>query len=701
MIVVGFSLAAPVGAAPAKKNNLTKEVIAKIDMDFAFEVMNAINDMKTSEMGFRGAGSASSIAASLYVEETMKDRIHLTDVALERIPLDAWEFREAWVDVPGLGKLKAASFGGSTPTNGEITAEIVNVGNGYHSGYEGKDVTGKMVIANWIGNDYWTDSMVMEAYVHGAKAIIVTTYDSDYGNQPGAIECHDGLYRAIWPPLISISGDDGLKVIEALEANPGLEVTVYSNILTKMMEDGGFGYNVVGYLPSDKYGTLDDEFVILGDHTDSWFWGGMDDNSGTAATLVLADAFKKAYDKLDMKPARTIIFTTHEAEEYGILDTYYDWCYGAWYQITQTHPEWVGRSVAYLNFELMGMVGLPLTTNLAPELVSFVHNVYGQNKANLPYGFSVTPIVHSWADHWTFTAAGIPGIELATSTDEWDSMYYHNQFDTIGLIDRTYLNQLFNVFTDMTVRLVVLPFAPYNFETTATNLNKTLLSSDDFAVDMLYPIYQKYGIDPEKNMGRAVDAASEFANDAEMLMSKLKYADPAMAQEINKRLMSIEAVIGQTLIALGVWEQDWYPYQQGANDVIHMDEGIDMLKSYGRGYDVNDAIWELNWVGIIWYYDYMCQPNYMDQYSRLTGAEVASWGTQAHMLPAVEIWDEYDALKQMAYADPSPADLRPIIESLEGKMVDQAFVNLESGFQTMWMGLENANGQIEDLIAMV
>jgi hypothetical protein len=672
-------------------------------MVYAEKIMNDITNMKTSSLGFRGAGSASAHEASLYAKDMLENHTKLTGVALERIPLDAWEFREAWLDVPSLGKLKAASFGGSPSTNGNIIAQIVDCGNGFHSDYEGKDVTGKIVIANWIGDDYWVDSMAMEAYLHGAKAIVVTTYASDYGNQPGAIECHDGLYRPYWPPLISISGDDGLNVLAQIEKNPSLTVTAYSNILTTTSAQGGFGWNVVGYLPGKYYGTPRDEYVILGDHTDSWFTGGMDDTSGAAATLVLADAFKKAYDQLGAKPERTLIFTTHEAEEYGILNAYYDWCYGAWLQITQTHPKWVGKSVAYLNFELMGMAGLPLTINLAPEMASFVHNVLAQNNAKLPWGFKVTPIPHSWADHWMFTAAGIPGIELATSTAEWDAAYYHNQFDTISIIDRTYLRQLWEVFSDMTAKLELLPIVPYNFEVPATNLWSTLTMNDDFSVDQLYPIYDRYGIDPEKNMGRLVNAAEAFASEVGILKSKLKNADPAISHEINMKLMSIEAVLGQTLIGQGVWEQDWYPYQQDANDVIHMDTGIEMLKEYGTsGDDVNDAKWELNWVGIIWYYDYMCKENYLDQYSRLCGPEVASWGLQTHLLPAVEIWDEYDALAHMAYDDSiTLGDLQPVIESLEQKMVDQAFHNLEAHFSMMWMGLENANTQIEDLISIL
>lgn len=712
LVVIGFALASPTVAAGKGKNKnaLLMCVIEGIQEDFRKDyprdIVLDLQNMHTAvtidgePFGFRPAGSSAAHQASLYVKDKLENCTGLPFVYLEKIPLDAWEFHGAWVDVPGLGKLQGASHGGSPGTNGEITAEIVDVGNGFASDYEGKNVAGKIVLANWIGADFWVDSIAMEASIHGAKAVVVTTYDSDYGNQPGQIECHDGLYRETgYPPMVSISGVDGLKIIEKINEYKAegqtLEVTVFSDIDRVLMEDGGFGWNVVGYLPGKNYGKPNDEFVILGDHTDAWFFGGMDDDSGIAATLVLADALKKASDKLGPFD-RTVIFTTHDAEEYGILDTYYDWCYGAWYQITKTHPEWVGQSVAYVNFELMGMAGLPLDVNLAPELASFVHNVLGQNNAKLPYGFKVTPVPHSWADHWTFTAAGIPGIELETVNDYWDANYYHSQYDTIDIIDFSYLQQLFEVFSDLTVRLLTQPIVPYNFEVSSTNLLKLLTTSSDFGVKKLYPIYARYDIDPQTNMGRTLSDASKLYSDVLALKAKLETVSADRAHEVNVQLMSIEAVLSQTLIAQGVWEQDWYPYQQSANDVIHLDKGIEILKNLGvKGNDVTDAVHELNWVGIMWYYDYMSKANYLDQASKLTGDDVASWGLQTHLLPAVDLWDEYDYLTKIAHTPGlTTVDLAGTISALEEKMVGQALVELEQSFQTMWMGLENADSQI-------
>ena len=40
------------------------------------------------------------------------------------------------------------------------------------------------------------------------------------------------------------------------------------------------------------------------------------------------------------------------AEEWGVIDSDFDWSAGAYEQIFTAHPEWVGKVIADLNFEL-------------------------------------------------------------------------------------------------------------------------------------------------------------------------------------------------------------------------------------------------------------------------------------------------------------------------------------------------------------
>lgn len=164
--------------------------------------------------------------------------------------------------------------------------------------------------------------------------------------------------------------------------------------------------------------------------------------------------------------------------------------------------------------------------------------------------------------------------------------------------------------------------------------------------------------------------------------------------------MSIAGTLDRNMTAMGVWEQDWFPYQQPINDVYHLYEAIEILTSGTVDEStVSDAVLELSWVGIIWYYAYDSYENYMDQYERLTGDRKASWGLQNHLQPAIEIWAEYDALVQiMDDEGVTSEDLSPIAEDLEVHLLE-AIGQLEHGLWLMWTSMEDANGQIDTLVS--
>lgn len=705
---IAFLIALPAAALAAKPANsdVTAQVVERLDMDYAREIIEEVCAMGDSEIGFRGAGGSADQEAAAYMADQM-EVIGLVDVVLEAVPVSTWEFRGAYLEVPGMEQMVAASFGGfpgtddqSTPDVHEsLVGEVVWVNNGYDADYSGKDVEGKIVLVNWIGYDYWVDSIAYGAWEHGAKGIIVTTIDSNVGQNDWALSCHDGLYVTGWPPMISISPENATKIIEALGSGESLTVTMYSDIL-KLPELAGTGYNPVGYLPGKYYGTAKDEFVIFGPHHDAWFQGAMDDTSGMAALLVVAKAMREVMDETGWVPDRTVIFTSHTAEEYGLDNTYYDWCWGAYYQINVEHADdWIGRTVGYLCMELMGMAGEPIYINCVPELYTYTRDVLAANIENMPYGFNVDNNAHTWADHWTFSAAGVPGLEFETTSEEWEEYYYHTQCDAPEIIDYSYLEQCFAVISDLTVGMVTSTFAPYDFETLATDLSSHLLHEEElWGVSALDEIYAYFGMSTE-NRDRLLSEAARFQEDSAALKAALATVNPAKAHEVNTELMSIVGTLDTALIAIGVWEQDWYPYQQPINDVYHLWWALEKLwaKMDGTGDDM--GLGTLNWVGMTWYYAYSSYDNYMDQRDRLTGDRVASWGLQTHLQPAVDIWWEYDALMSVKGPDgPTFEDVLWVVPSLEEVLGGTALAQLEDAFVLMWTALEDANGQVEDLV---
>lgn len=696
-------------ASAGKSADWTQLVVDRLDMEYAEEIIEVVCAMGDSDLGFRGTGGPADHQVAQYIADEM-DEIGLDDVDKEIVPVDAWEFRSAYLQVEGMEQMVAASFGGFPGTDDQATEEpesiydrIVWVGNGYESDYVGKNVKGAIVLVNWVGYDFWSDSIAYAAWDHEAAGIVLTTVDCNVGQGEDAISCHDGLYVTGWPPLISISKEDATEILEKMDTlAPGEELmaTMYSDIVKTPQELGGFGYNVVGYLPGKYYGTSKDEFIIFGPHHDAWFQGAMDDTSAIASMLVIAKAMVEVVNEENWKPERTVIFTSHTAEEYGIDDTYFDWCWGAYYQINVVHKdEWVGRTVAYLCMELMGMAGEPIYINCVPELYGYVRQVLASNRDNIPYGAQVDDKVHTWADHWTFAAAGIPSLEFETVSTEWETYYYHTQCDAPEIIDYEYLEQLFRVISDLTVRLMTAPTVPYNFDMLSNDLSSHLNGMDQWGVGNLFGIYDDYGVDSTANLERLLNEAELFEGKVVELKTAVAGAKKNTQSTVNSALMSIAETLDTSLIAMGVWEQDWYPYQQPINDVYHIYDGIQSLKDTTGGDFVGNALGLLNWAGIIWYYDYMSYGNYMDQRDRLTGDRQASWGLQTHLQPSVEIWAEYDALAKLkASGEVSFEDVEWIILSLEQKLVEVSIAQLEDAFELMWTALSDANGQIDQLV---
>ncbi|KAJ3907488.1 Zn-dependent exopeptidase [Lentinula edodes] len=98
-------------------------------------------------------------------------------------------------------------------------------------------------------------------------------------------------------------------------------------------------WNTMAAIP----GHIKDEVVVLGCHRDAWVLGAADPVSGTVSLLEVVRAFG-ALLRTGWKPLRTILFTSWDAEEAGLVgSTEYGEDFG----------EWLSRyAVAYLNVDI-------------------------------------------------------------------------------------------------------------------------------------------------------------------------------------------------------------------------------------------------------------------------------------------------------------------------------------------------------------
>jgi Iap family predicted aminopeptidase len=403
----------------------------RISAAYLYEVVEKLASFRSHELGFRVAGTPEERQATAWIARELRS-LGLEGVVEEPVPVDAWRFLGAFVEVDGR-RYECASMGG-VPETGDhgVRGELVFVRRGGRRELDAAgDVRGKVVLLDWSDEALWPYDVALELGLRGAEALIVTCLaGGPYYQEPGALGTFDAMYHAGSPPLVTIRKEDATELA-------GRAGTAVRLVLRAPMPRGEAA-NVTGYLRGrERAGPL-----IVAGHHDGWMGGAAyDDLTGVAATLALARAYAEAGER----PRHTIAFVSHTAEEYGITDSRYDWCYGAWWQIVDEHREWAARAPFYLNVEGSGLPGI-FEPDCPPELVAWARRVCrrAEREGLLPHGWRIGKPT-TWTEVWTFLAAGVPGINVSTFTKDYARTLYHTQYDTIDRVDFDYLEKLVRV----------------------------------------------------------------------------------------------------------------------------------------------------------------------------------------------------------------------------------------------------------------
>lgn len=394
-------------------------VLGAVDLDYAIAVARKVAGFGTYERGFRPAGSEAARRCAEYLTDEMR-RLGLPRVEVMTYPLDGWEFAGARIEVEGGPVVEAVAYGGASGTPG-ITGELVNGGHGTTADYAKVDVRGKIALIEMdLEALNWPGVALLEAEHHGAAGVICWPANH-YAMTPGAFHCHD-LQVHSPVPMLNVSREDGRRLLHHQRARL---------VSTARPLPGATGRNIVGFIPGAD---LPDEVVIIGDHYDAWFDGFMDDAVGVGAVLALA----KAVLDSGYRPRRTLAFVLHDAEEYGQADSPWDWCTGAFNQISRLTPEWAGKAVGAVIFELCGFKAAPtFEWYVSPELAPLADAVLARlnTRGRYPLGKRLCKLVNTWEDAFSYTAAGIPSAANLEIPEYVHSHYYHTQYDTEELLD--------------------------------------------------------------------------------------------------------------------------------------------------------------------------------------------------------------------------------------------------------------------------
>jgi len=379
--------------------------------------------------------------------------------------------------------------------DGDVTAELVYVNYGIPDDYEelarrGIDVKGKIVIARYGGA--WRGIKPKVAAEHGAIGCLIYSDPRDDGYFQGDVY-PDGPYRMAqgaqrgsvsdmptYPgdpltpgigatedakrltvaeaptimkiPVLPISYADAQPLLEALggpvapaawrgalpftyHLGPG-PATVHINLAFNW--DLAPAYNVIARMRGSDY---PDEWVLRGNHRDAWVFGAADPTSGMVALMEEARAVGELA-KTGLRPKRTLIYASWDAEEPGLLGS----------------TEWVEyhaddlreHAVAYINTDgngrgFLGMGGShtlerfinevardvtdPQTGGSVAERLRARRRVGGNDKARTSTDLDISPL-GSGSDYTPFLQhLGIASLNLGYGGENGGGSY-HSAFDS-------------------------------------------------------------------------------------------------------------------------------------------------------------------------------------------------------------------------------------------------------------------------------
>ncbi|KAL1932560.1 hypothetical protein VTP01DRAFT_8238 [Rhizomucor pusillus] len=371
-------------------------------------------------------------------------------------------------------------------------------------------------------------------------------------------------------PSLPISWRDALPLLKATQGHGvrgendwagGLEeVDYYSgpsegdvNLVNIIDEKITPIWDVIGVIE----GAVDpDSVIVLGNHRDAWVYGAVDPSSGSATLLELVRVFGELL-KTGWRPARTILFASWDAEEYGLVGST-EW--------VEDNRDWLReKAVVYINVDVavsgphFQAAASPSLSNLIYEVTSSIQDprtgktVYEAwseftNRTGTP---SPKPTVRNLGSGSDFVPF-LDHLGIASISMEFEGDYgvYHSNYDSFhwmekfGDPDFYYHQTLTKIWGLMTLRLsdsVILPISPNDYAEAldgyVDELSAYSAQSKDFSL-------------LKESIGKLSDAASHFEKRRARLDAKVqKFVDdneklPAkVARRVartNKRLTYFE-----------------------------------------------------------------------------------------------------------------------------------------------------------------
>lgn len=356
----------------------------------------------------------------------------------------------------------------NTPAEG-FEAELVAVGPGGEEDYVGKDVRGKIVLAE-VSYSPATPEKARLAHRHGAAGMILMNWgraDQDFIPWRALKAVWGNPTRETWEGIprlfaLAVTRRDGER-LKALSLERKLKIRMHVSGERRWARVG----QPVAWLRAPESSPEADQFVVVSGHLDAWEPGVTDNATGNAVQLELARVL--AQRRAELK--RSVVFcfwNGHEIAE-AAGSTYF----------VDTHWEQLNRSgVAYLNIDSVGMKGADhLVINSSPELSAAHLGLPGLPEAGLELR-SLQRIGDQ-----SFFGVGVPSIAArhgfpAELVREWNGAtlgwWNHTEEDTFEQLDESVFAADARFWSALTWRFLTSTDLPFSAAALVADLQERL-----------------------------------------------------------------------------------------------------------------------------------------------------------------------------------------------------------------------------------
>lgn len=572
-----------------------KNILDSADVRYSYNLAKELENIRSNPvLGYRSAGSEAEHEAGELIFNRMVEA-GFANVRKDRVDVDSWEFKRAVIKA-GYGdverELQLGAYQTNFVTDGYESVQIVDAGKGTLEDYEelerlGISVEGKLVMAEINQREeWWINFPVYQAKLKGAKGFIAVQAGG-YGEvAENALNAQD-IAGPSDAPAFSISRADAdfIKKCMVLE-NKGAqarECTVLFDAYTKVMP-GASSYNIVGEIPGEN----PDRMILLSGHYDSYFSGFQDDNTAVSMLIEIGRMLIKS----GYKPHNTIILCAMAAEEWGVINSKYDWSTGAYEEVFTVHPEWKGKVIADLNFELPAFAhGNKDYVRSTYEYRNFFRKILKEYPGDLheayPDGVGTKAPIQTWSDDFSVAISGIPSTVNEFAGGKFMESHYHSQYDSDEFYDEKVYLFHHKLYAYILVRLDNLNVAPVDF----TILSDELLhrfdreicedrqTADEFiqaVTDLKAEAERVNAVIEGRNYPQDMPAGGDDTYGTENEGRMTRNEDDA---RIEAELLKAFALAQDTLVTLN-WQDDvLFPYETAMNDVVFLGKAIDALNS--------------------------------------------------------------------------------------------------------------------------